>query len=225
MIEAVGDKTPYLDDIMDSLYRLGDVAEELHARCPHEALVVSEGVRGVTIAARNYELALSDPGGSFNERRAASQALSKAITELRYRLHECYENAPEKTKDMFAMLLDETLHSIWDPHIQHDIETYTKEQIVRAFESLIAPISALDDYVKLIRRRVDDLSDNITILEARIEENGRTLYNLRRRVETGEGERQRTNLSDRFFIPVIMGSRRQHARASERKRPVLTVVK
>ena len=151
---------------------------------------------------REYEAVLSNPFGDFTERREASKAISQSITDLRMTILNCYQNSSSKEAETFSELLDETLNSLWDPHIRHDINAYSKEQMTRAFDSVLNVFKSFDNLVKHVEDRVDTIAQNVSELDHRVKDNNVKLQSVKRKLC------EIRPVASNCYMPVILPARR-----------------
>jgi prefoldin subunit 5 len=172
---------------------------------------------------REYEAMLVNPFGDFNERRETSKTISHSITELRMAILNCYQNSSSEELETCSELLDETLLALWDPHIRHDMETYSKEQMTRAFDSILNVFKSFDDWVKHVDARVETIARNASELDQQVKENNARLQGVKRKLN------EIRPAASNCYTPVILPARKIRANErhvpQERKRPVLRVVK
>lgn len=207
--------------------RLEDKNNKYENANPGNAGTIRDRLREVRESAYDYRALAECPSSCFFESRRASQQISKTITDLRLYVLECFENAPEADKDYYADLLDETLYNLWDTHIKYDLETYSKEQLVKVFDSVLDVVRAFEGWASDVESKIDRVTQEAVSLEKAVEKNGRKLEELKKK--TGDNITAIRSCSspqpptEKFYIPVIMAANCRTK--TERKKPVLRIVK
>ncbi len=177
---------------------------------PSEALEIGNELQLLKKAVFNYQKTTEDTHADFFECRQASRSVSKAITGLRMSLLECFQTAPESGRHYFSELLDKTLVSLWDPHIRHDMDTYSEQQLSMMCDSVLKIVRAFEDCL-------GHISDKTSELEETANKNENTLSELKGRlslVRPAPGQ---------YYSPVILKANGRNR--NQRKKPHLRIVK